>query len=562
MDIVLGLFLVIIAAVLGGALAKIIKIPSLVGYIITGIIAGVILPENLKSVSALAEIGVILLLFSIGLELSLDKLSKFLSIATFGGLIQIVLVTLISTFAFRFFGVSVTASIILALGFSLSSTAVCVKILNDRGEIDTIHGGIMVAWLLVQDLAVIPIMVVLPIFGATGGGSGMLGMIAGSLLKALLVVLGTLVLGKLIVPKIIHFVAGANSRELLLLTSVALALGTATITSFFGISAALGAFLAGIVISESQEHHAIFAETRPLTDLFVAMFFVTLGLLVSPVVIFAKLPLILTMTVVVLFVKVIIVFLISNTFGYRGRTAIATSFGLSQVGEFAFVIFSSALTLKLLSPEDTSIGIAVTLLTLIVSPLLFNTVVPFWRRMRELTTNSPFFKFFASGEKHDETPEILSNHIIICGYGRVGKWVGKALTDFSIPFIVVEYNQKIVQDLKQEGTPVLYGDPTEPEVMEAVSIRGAKAVVLAIPDRVAQETLIAYVQTVAPDVKIISRVHLDADWEKLKILRVNKIVQPEFEAALEIVRSILRSIGKDKDEISGSIKSLRVSHSK
>lgn len=561
MDIVLGLFLVVIAAVLGGALAKIIKIPSLVGYIITGIIAGVILPENLKSVSALAEIGVILLLFSIGLELSLDKLSKFLNIATFGGLIQIVLVTLISTFAFRFFGVSMSASLILALGFSLSSTAVCVKILNDRGEIDTIHGGIMVAWLLVQDLAVIPIMVILPIFGA-GWGSGMLGIVAGSLLKALLVVLGTVVLGKLIVPKIIHFVAGANSRELLLLTSVALALGTATITSFFGISAALGAFLAGIVISESQEHHAVFAETRPLTDLFVAMFFVTLGLLVSPVVIFAKLPLILTMTAVVLFVKVVIVFLISAAFGYRGRTAVATSFGLSQVGEFAFVIFSSALTLKLLSPEDTSVGIAVTLLTLIVSPLLFNSVVPFWRKMRQLTTNSPLFRFFASGEKHDEMPESLSNHIVICGYGRVGKWVGRALTDFSIPFIVVEYNQKIVQDLKNEGTPVLYGDPTEPEVMEAVSIRGAKAVVLAIPDRVAQETLIAYVQTVAPDVKIISRVHLDTDWEKLKILRVNKIVQPEFEAALEIVRSILRSIGKDKDEISGSIKSLRVSHSK
>ena len=227
----------------------------------------------------------------------------------------------------------------------------------------------------------------------------------------------------------------------------------------------------------------------------------------------------------------------------------------------AFVIFSAALALHLLGPGEISIGISVTLLTLVASPILFNSVVPFWRKMRDITADSPFSKLFATGEKRDEGAQVLTNHIIICGYGRVGKWVGRALIDFGIPFIVVEYNQKVVQDLKGEGTPVLYGDPTEPEVMEAVSIRGAKAVVLAIPDRVAQETLIAYVQTVAPDVKIISRVHLDDDYEKLKTLRVNKIVQPEFEAAIEIVRSILRSMGKDKEEISGSVKSLRVSHS-
>lgn len=560
MDIVLGLFLVVIAAVLGGALAKIVKVPVLVGYIVAGIVAGVVLPVGLKSVSALAEIGIILLLFSIGVELSLDKLSKFLKVAVLGGLIQIILVAVLTNFILRFFGLSMQASLILALGFSLSSTAVCVKILSDRGETDTIHGGVMVAWLLVQDLAVIPIMVILPLFGATNG-VGMLGLVAGSLFKAAMVVSGTLILGKLIVPKIIHFVAGANSRELLLLISVALALGTAAVTSYFGISPALGAFLAGVVISESQEHHAIFAETRPLRDLFVALFFVTLGFLVNPIVIVTKLPLILLITLMVIVIKALVVFLITAAFGYKGRTGIATSFGLSQVGEFAFVIFSTALSLKLLAPGDISIGISVTLLTLIISPILFNSVVPFWRKMRNLTANSKLSKLFATGERRDDVIETLANHIIICGYGRVGKWVGRALTDFAIPFIVVDYNQKIVQNLKLEGTPVLYGDPTEPEVMEAVSIRGAKAIVLAIPDRVAQETLIAYTQSVAPDVKIISRVHLDDDFMKLKTLRVNKIVQPEFEAAIEITRSILRSMGKEKEEISGSVKSLRLSHS-
>jgi monovalent cation:H+ antiporter-2, CPA2 family len=560
MDIVLGLFFVVVAAVLGGALAKRLKLPVLVGYIIAGVLFGTILPGSAKNVSTLAQIGTILLLFSIGVELPISQLSKFLKIAVIGAFVQIVLVTLISYIFLISFGFSSISSLILSLGFSISSTAVLTLILGDRGEADTIHGGIMFSWSLVQDLAVVPILVILPILG-TVSGWGAAGLVGFSLLKAFAVVAGALVLGKSIVPYIIHFVANLNSRELLLLSSVGIALGTAAITSYFGISPALGAFLAGVVISESQERHAIFAETRPLRDLFVALFFVTLGFLVNPVVIFTKLPLILAITVMVLIIKAVIVFLISAMFGYKGRTGIATSFGLAQVGEFAFVIFSVALGLRLLGPGEISIGICVTLLTLVVSPILFNSVVPFWRKMRDLTANSVFSKLFATGEKRDEKVEGLSNHIIICGYGRVGKWVGKALIDFGIPFIVIEYNQKVVQDLKQEGTPVLYGDPTEPEVMEAVSLRGAKAVVLAIPDRVAQETLIAYIQTVAPDVKIISRVHLDEDYEKLKMLRVNKIVQPEFEAAMEIVRSILRSIGKDKEEISGSIKSLRVSHS-
>jgi monovalent cation:H+ antiporter-2, CPA2 family len=560
MDIVLGLFLVVLAAVLGGALAKALKLPVLVGYIVAGILFGTILPGSAKNVTTLAEIGTILLLFSIGVELPLSQITKFLKIAVIGAVIQIILVTGVSYLILTALGFSIVSSLILSLGFSISSTAVLTLILGDKGESDTIHGGVMFSWSLVQDLMVIPIMVILPFLGNTGWGA--LGLVGISLLKAFLVIAGAILLGKLIVPFVIHYVANLNSRELLLLSSVAIALGTAFVTSIFGISPALGAFLAGVVISESQEHHAIFAETRPLRDLFVALFFVTLGFLVNPVVILDKLPLILLITLIVIFVKAVIVFLIAAAFGYKGRTGIATAFGLAQVGEFAFVIFSSALALNLLAPGDISIGISVTLLTLIVSPILFSSVVPFWRKMRSLTAKSKLSKLFATGERREDVIETLSNHIIICGYGRVGKWVGKALTDFAIPFIVVDYNQKIVQNLKLEGTPVLYGDPTEPEVMEAVSIRGAKAIVLAIPDRIAQETLIAYTQSVAPDVKIISRVHLDDDFIKLKTLRVNKIVQPEFEAAIEIVRSILRSMGKEKEEISGSIKSLRLSHSK
>lgn len=554
MDLTLGLFFVVIAAVAGGFLAKLLKFPGLVGYIIVGIAVGAILPPGLKEVSGLAQVGIILLLFSIGVELSFERLSRYFNVAVFGALIQIVLVTLLGFFILSIFGFSILPAIVLSFGFSISSTAVLVKVLADRGETDTIHGEIMLGWSLVQDLTVIPVMVVLPLLAITNG-EGVFPVVLLSLGKAFLVLLGVIFLGKKVVPYLIHLFAGTNSRELLLLASIALALGTAAVTSFFGISPALGAFLAGVVIAESQEHHAIFAETRPLRDLFVALFFVTLGFLVAPAVIISELGLIIVLTLIIIVLKVIVIFIISSIFGYKGKTGIAASFGLAQVGEFAFVIFSAALALKILSPEETSVGIAVTLLTLILSPILYKSVMPFWRKVKK-------YKIFMSGEKHDFDESLFKEHIIICGYGRVGSWVGKALKEYEIPFIVIDYNQKVVQELKSEGTSVVYGDPTEPEVLEAVRIRVAKAIILAIPDRVAQETLITYVQTFAPGVKIISRAHRDADWEKLKTLRVDKVIQPEFEAAVEIIRSVLISRGKDRNEISGLIRNLRVSHSR
>jgi CPA2 family monovalent cation:H+ antiporter-2 len=559
MGIVTGLLIITVAAVLGGFLAKILKLPVLVGYIISGIVFGAILPQSLKSISELAQIGTILLLFSVGVELSFSRLSKYLKISTLGSLSQMIITTLLLFLVFGLLGVPVLVSWVLAIGFSLSSTAVVVKILSDKGETETIHGQVMLGWLLVQDLAVIPIMVILPLFGSVGGG--WVGALFASLVKVILLIIIVVILGRKLTPILMHKIAETNSRELLLLTSVALAFGTAAVASLLGVSPALGAFLAGVAISESQQHHAVFAETRPLRDLFMALFFVTLGLLVNLGVVISHLPLILGIAVIVLTLKILVVFALSVTFGYRGKTGVNIGFGLSQVGEFAFVIFSAATIMGLLTSDFASISISVALLTLILAPILIRSAIPFWRKMRSLTAKTPsLYKLFSSGEKSDLDTTSLKDHIIICGYGRVGSWIGKALQEYKIPFVVVDYSQKVVQELKEAGTSVVYGDPTEPEVLEAVAIRGAKAIILAIPDRVAQETLIAYVQTVAPAVKIISRAHEDSDWEKLKTLRVDKVVQPEFEAAVAIVRSVLVGRGKSREEISEMIKRLRLSH--
>lgn len=551
------LFLILTAASLGGIGVKFLKLQPLVGYIFAGVIFGAFFGPT-TGIDRLAEIGAILLLFSIGVELSFKRLSRVLKAATIGAVAQMVIVSLVSFGVLTAFGLSVVTALVLSLGFSLSSTAVVVKILTDRGEIDTIHGEVMVGWLLVQDLAVIPIMVLLPILARTGGDGFILPTLK-ALGVALVVVVATIFLGKKVAPYLIHKVASVNSRELLVIFAVALALGTAYATSFFGISPALGAFLAGLVISETQENHAVFAETRPLRDLFVALFFVTLGFLVSPSFIVSNLALIFGLALFVLVLKAVVVLILSFVIKYHGKTSIAMALGLSQVGEFSFVIYSFARGFNLISPEVATIGVATTLVTLVVTPLLFKSTIPLWREAKKLTGKSKNLnRFFVGWDKNSYAKDKeYKSHIIICGYGRVGKWVGKALEGASIPFIVVDYNQEVVQKLKRGGTPVIYGDPAEPEVLDQAGIANAKAVVVAIPDRVTQEELITHIQTIAPNVKVVSRAHFDEDVEKLELLKVTKVVQPEFEASIAIVRILFRTMGKKKEDIRERLTNLR-----
>lgn len=547
------LFFVLAAALIGGTIAKLLKFQPLVGYILSGIIFGSILRANASGVANFAEIGTILLLFSIGVELSFARLGRVFRVATIGAALEMVLVTAVSYIILSVFGFSGYPAFILSLGFSLSSTAVVIKILSDRGETDTIHGELMVGWLLIQDLAVIPMMVILPTLGIGGPLVLPIGI---SLLKAAVVVIATFVLGKLVSPFIVNRVAATNSRELLVVAAVTLALGTAYATSFFGISPALGAFLAGVVISETQENHAVFAETRPLRDLFLALFFVTLGFLTIPSVIYSNLLLILGLSAAILLAKALIIFLVLMILKYRGRTLVAVSLGLSQIGEFAFIIFLASQGLGLLSSETATIGIAITLISLLITPGLFKLVMPIWRKLKGFT----LFSKSTIGKKTEKFE--LENHLIICGFGRVGKWVGKALEEIKVPFIVIDYNQRVIKDATERGIPAIYGDPSETEVLEQANLTKAKSIVIAIPDRITHEELITHIQTVAPKVKIISRIHYDEDAEKIKLLNVDSVVQPEFEAAIAIARSILISMGKPKEEIQAKLKSLRLSRAK
>lgn len=557
-SLVQSLFFVLTAALIGGVAVRVLRLPSLIGYILAGVVGSILFPSRFGNIEELASLGIILLLFSVGLELSLSKLGRVGIVAVAGSVIQMAVVMVLSFMVLGLLGFASSTALVFAAAFSLSSTAVVVKMLSDRGEMDTLHGEIMVGWLLVQDLAVIPMVVLLPALTAP---LGQLGIVAGSsLLSAFIVVAGVFFLGKLVAPFITHFLASNNSRELMVVAGVAMALGTAGLVSLFGISAALGAFLAGVVISETQENHAIFSETRPLRDLFVILFFVSLGFLVNPEVLLAHIGLIGGLAFFVMLVKFVVVFIIATLFGYRGKTAVAVSMGLTQIGEFSFVLFLSARELGIVDGAMTSVGIATTLVTILLTPLVFKSMVPFWRWLRDVTTGKGINKYFVGWYKTLGGDALAKKHIIICGFGRMGSWIGKALEDIKQPYVVIDFNQKVVRDLRKSGIPVIYGDPAESEVLEEANVKDAKSVVVAIPDSIVQEEIIAYTQTVNPNAKIYARAHRDEDVRKLGELKVKKVVQPEFEGALAVVRDILASVGKSKEEITLRIKGLRTAH--
>jgi len=511
------------------------------------------LPGEVSSVESLSEVGIILLLFSVGIELSLSKLSRVGNVAVVGSIIQMLVVGVVVFNFLMLFNFPSAVAIVLATGFSLSSTAVVVKMLEDRAETESIHGEISIGWLLTQDLAVIPIIALLPALAGSAGG-GWISEAASSLFVSGLIVAIVFFIGRMVAPYLTHLIASTESRELLVLGGVALALGTAYFTSLFGVSAALGAFLAGVVISETQENHAIFSETRPLRDIFVILFFATLGFFIDPVNILNSLPFILALAVFVLVIKTLVVYILMYLLGYKGKTAVNVSLSLNQVGEFSFVIFLSSQAMGILSHEQASVGVATTLITLLLTPLMFRLMAPSWRFMKS-------FKMFQGKYHKGHKADVkFKNHIIVCGFGRMGSWVGNALAHAKIPFVVIDYNQRVVRDVQASGIPVFYGDPAESDVMERAGVREARAVVIAIPDRVTQEEVISYAKKANPDIHIFGRGHLDVDVKTLTDLKVDRIIQPEFEASTIVLKDILRLQGKKKDYVDEQINSLRRAH--
>ncbi len=551
---------------MGGYVAARLKSSPLIGYIIGGIVLNIFFGGRLprEFINNFSIFGLVLLVFTIGLETNFSVIRRFGKFVVLGGLLQIVGSGILLFFVGLFFKLSILEALFFGFAFSLSSTAVVSKIIQERGEESSLIGGLTIGILIFQDLAFIPLLIIFSSFKANLEPFTLAQNIILNSLKAFLVLASVYYLGHRVVPLVFNKIARV-SREILnlfIIVSIILAL---TVFSFFGLSSLLAAFIAGILVGQTLEHYHIFSQIRPLRDLLIIVFFVFLGLTIQPGFIFSHIGSILLYTTLVIVVKTVLVLAIFLFFKFHSRTAFALAISLFQIGEDAFILIFQGFFSKSITPEHYYLGLSVVLLTLIITPFLIQKRDELYVFIRKFIKKYfPFIEKFITYRFDRETPNIdvlsLKDHVIVCGFGRVGRYIGRALMLANIPYIAIDYNFHTVERAKKEGINIIYGDPTEIDVLDYAECEHASVIISAVAERFAQEMIIFNAKKLKPDISIFTRVHQDGDQRRMRDLGVELVVQPEFEAALAIVRRILLWKGIDKQEIAKKIKRLKIEH--
>lgn len=565
LTLVWDIAILLVTAFFGALVARKLRQPLILGYLVAGLTVGSLAIQAVRGgevLLALAEIGVAFLMFSLGVEFSLARLSRVRTVAVWGGVVQILLTILLGALLFPRFGFDFYSSLFLAAAFSLSSTAVVVKILTERAEIDSLPGEIMLGWLVIQDLAVLPMLLLLPAL-AEVDFSGFLPVLL-ALAKSGIILVAVFWLAAKAVPAALDWIVGLNSRELLVLAVVSFVLFSAIAASLIGLSPALGAFLAGLIVAETSQNHAIFAEIRPLRDVFSILFFVSLGMLVQPAFLVAHLTQIVALAAIVIIIKLILVTALVLYLGYHAKTAVIVGMGLVQVGEFAFVLVRVGLTQGLVDELVYSTVLAVAILTILVTPSFVSLAPKAYIFLRHFSSRRLPRLYGYLFAKYDARPRLdeleLEGHVVVCGYGRVGRWLGRALQLTQVPYVVIDYNWQVVSQLQEEGVKVIYGDPTERDVLDAAQTEKARAIVIAIPDRRTQELVISHAQTLNKKILIVSRAHHHDEQIRLKDLGAAEVVEPEFEAGLSMIHRLLQHFGVPREEVAGKIKRIKIEH--
>ncbi len=552
------LLIVLATAIVGGMLARWLRLPVILGYLAGGIAVG---PHGLAfvhesaSISSLAQIGVVLLLFAIGLEFSLKELLKLGRVAVVGGIAQIVLTSLAGFGLGHVVGLGLTGSIFFGFIIAMSSTMVVLKLLMDRGELDTTHGRILLGILLVQDLSVVPVMVAIQAVGGTEGLGTALGL---AFAKAVGMLAVMLVVGYWGMPWLMKRVAGQRTRELFLLTVVVVCLAAAFGTYYVGLSAAFGAFAAGLLISQSGYARQAFADILPLRDTFGALFFVSLGMLADLQFIRENLAAIGIVVLAIIAVKFLIVTAITRFFGYGHKTVLMVGTGLVQIGEFSFILALMGRNEGLFSERLYNLTIAAAIITMLLTPFImsFNSFLYRW-----LSQQSWFARQLTSRVDPGLMVEKLelSRHAVICGYGDVGRRIAEVLEKQKFTYLVIDLDPTVVSGLRNRGIPVIYGDASNPEILAHAGLEKARVLLCTIPDYVAAELTARNALKINPKLDIVARVHRDSDVELLKGIGVTEIVLPFFEGSLEMIRHTLHRFGMGSTDIQYILNNLRQS---
>jgi len=558
-----------LAFVLGFLAAKL-RLPPLVGYLLAGVAVGPFSPgfvADANLAGQLAEIGVILLMFGVGLHFSFPDLLAVRSIALPGAAAQIGLATLLGALLARLWGWSWAAGLVFGLSLSVASTVVLLRALEERGLVDSADGRIAIGWLIVEDLAMVLALVLLPAIAAplTGGAQSasagsILGSIALTLGKVAVFVAFMHVIGRRAVPWLLQRVARLGSRELFTLGILAVALGIAVGAAvLFGVSFALGAFFAGVVISESDLSHRVASDALPLQDAFAVLFFVSVGMLLDPSVL-AQRPLhVLLVLLIILIGKSVAAFAIVLAFRHPLRTALTISASLAQIGEFSFILAALGTSLKLLPPEAYNLILAGAILSITLNPFVFNATEPLrrWLAARWKTPGRRMRGLAVDTAGDEPKGHGLSGHAVIVGYGRVGGTIGEALARAGIPIAVVEQDRLTVEALRKRGIVAVYGDAARPGILAHASPATARLLVVAAPNPFEARQMIELARGLNPRIDIVVRTHSAAEQAYLAGLEVGHAFIGERELAFAMAHYALRSLGRPEEEAERIVETMR-----
>lgn len=540
-------------ALIFGFIAERIKLPALVGYLMAGIMIGPATPGFVADIgiaSQLSEIGVMLLMFGVGLHFSVNDLLAVKRIAVPGAVVQMTLATVLGAALAYSWGWTFGEGLIFGLSLSCASTVVLLKALEARGILDSMNGKIAIGWLVVEDLATVMVLVLMPpLAGVLGGtvdaanAAPLWQTIGLTILQVSVFIILMLVVGKRALPWLLWHVAKTGSRELFTLAVVAVAIGIAYgASALFNVSFALGAFFAGMVMRESEFSHRAAEESLPLRDAFAVLFFVSIGMLFEPKILWEEPLRLLAVVGIIIVGKSLAAMTLTLAFRYPLNTALTIAASLAQIGEFSFIVAGLGMTLGILPAEGMSLILAGAFISIALNPLVFSTIKPFksWalkhsQLARELETRSdPFAELPMTTER-----KFLEGQVVLVGYGRVGRRIAAALTERGIPYVVAEQNREVVEKLRKAGIPAVSGDAADPSVLIQAHITSAALLVIATPDPMNVRKMAEIATTLQPGIEVVVRTHSEEESKLLHNDGIGTVFFGEEELAKGMTKHVL-----------------------
>jgi len=550
----------LLAALSGALAARLLRLPVLVGYLAAGIVVGPYTPGLAADPQAtydVAKLGAALLMFAVGVQLSLKEMAEIKATALGGGAIQIGGTILLGVGLGMALGWGAYAGLFLGCAMSLTSTTIMMRVLEERGEVGEGHGAVMLGISVVQDLSLVAMVALLPALAELSTqGMGALGDVGRSILQAAVLVSVTLYFALKGAPFMLEVAARTGVREIFVLTVVCLCLAAAYGAVLAGLSLEIGAFLGGLVISESRYAHEVLTQVRPLRDLFASLFFVSVGMLMDVAFFWEHLPAVLAVVAAIILGKGLISFFAVYLLGWHGRTAILAGMGLGQIGEFSFVLAVIGADRELIPEIVSGVILSSAMISILLAPFAYAAAYRIYQYLNGIPAAAQFLNRGADAGLFLQDKR-FQPRVIILGSGRVGRHISDTLTVKDVPHVVVDYNAKVVEHRRRAGVTAIFGDASSDVVLSQAHPESAEMAIVTLPDPGATEAAVRVLKRLAPDLTVIARVHRGADIPKVREAGADRVVHAEFEASMRLIRHSLRQLGFAEDEITAHVSMMR-----